>query len=244
MESRKLYFVFTIIILMVAIIDGVEAQTTYIDSSNFEKVSALQKSPTGWTPTEIPKTKDYVDFIWDEETFYKDKMSISIKISKEHPEEEMIAYNWHTDIQDWENGHTYEYSCWVKGEDLKEAIWVCVQCWNEEMTKILKFTTTQHDYPLAGTFDWQQIGAVFTIPKERIKSCLGQELRLQVTMVDVYGTMKCTFVKLVSKASDLNLPSLEAGGLGRHTGCGTPTGASLAIAAEAHVKLKRSCGIV
>jgi len=157
---------------MIGFIRGAEAQTTYIESSSLEKLSSLQKSPIGWFKTEIPKTIEYVEFIWDEEISYKDKMSISIKISEKHPEENMIAYNWYTNVQNWKEGHKYELSCWVKGRDLNEPIWVCVQCWDEAMSKMLKFSTTQIDYPLTGTFDWQQIGVVFTIPVDTHKVVL------------------------------------------------------------------------
>ena len=172
MKCRDLYFVLIVAFLMTGFKSGAEARTTYIESSSLEKLSSLQKSPTGWFKTEIPKTKEHIEFIWDEDTSYKDEMSISIKISEEHPEETVIAYNWYTIVHNWEEEHSYEFSCWVKGQGLNKPIWVCVQCWDEDMTKMLKFATTQIDYPLTGTFEWQKIGAVFTIPTDTHKVVL------------------------------------------------------------------------
>jgi hypothetical protein len=149
-----------------------EPKTRYLESNNLEKVSSLQKQPAGWHSTDIPKTKEFVDFVWDKKHFYKADRSLSIKISPEHPDEDKIAYNWYTDIHNWQHGRTYEYSCWVKGQDLKEPVWVCVQCWNKGMTKMVKFVTTQKDYPLTGTFEWQKIGAVFMIPNDTDKVVL------------------------------------------------------------------------
>ena len=37
---------------------------------------------------------------------------------------------------------------------------------------MLKFSTTQADYPFTGTFEWQEIGTVFTIPKDTYKVVL------------------------------------------------------------------------
>jgi len=76
MQSRNLFIALTVIMLVAVFINGAEALPAYIESSSFEKLSSLQKTPIGWFPTEIPKTKDYVEFIWDEEIAYKDKMSI------------------------------------------------------------------------------------------------------------------------------------------------------------------------
>jgi hypothetical protein len=96
-------------------------------------------------------------------------MSVSIRIHKDYPGDQHVAYNWYTDVLNWESGTDYELSCWVKGQALKEPVWICVQCWDESMTKMLNFSTTQKDYPLKGNFDWQQVGTVFSVPKETHK---------------------------------------------------------------------------
>ena len=168
--SRKgLVLVAVLLASSVLLIDAAHGEEKFIQSSGFESLSSLQKTPAGWNKTEIPKYKDYVEFIWDTEISYKDQMSISIQIHKDHPEDDFIAYNWYTTALNLQPGKEYELSCWVKGRDLHDPIWICVQCWDEPMTKMLNFSTTQKDYPLKGTFDWQQIGTVFSIPEETHK---------------------------------------------------------------------------
>jgi hypothetical protein len=118
-----------------------------------------------------------------------------IKISEKHPTDQIIAYNWYTDIQNWHPVRKYEYSCWIKGKELKEPVWVCVQCWDEGMTKILIIETTQHDYPLTGTFDWQKFGAVFMIPNGTDKVVLRAGMAAPGNNGGRYGLMKCIFEK-------------------------------------------------
>ena len=165
---KTLSLVIVSVALSAAFGNGVEKEKTFLESSGFESLSLFQKTPLGWRKTVVPKLKDHVEFIWDSEVAYKGKMSVSIRLSEDHPRD-IIAYNWNTDIQNWEAGKHYELSCWVKGQDLKEPVWVCVQCWDEAMSKMINFTTTQRDYPITGTFDWQQIGAVFTVPEKTHK---------------------------------------------------------------------------
>ena len=165
---NSLCVVIVLVASSVFFLNGVQGEKLFLGSSGFESLSSLQKSPTGWHKTEVPKTKDYVEFIWDNETVYKEQMSVSIKISENHPED-VIAYNWYTDIQNWETGKLYELSCWVKGESLKGPVWICVQCWDEAMTKLINFASTQKDYPITGTFDWQKVGTVFSVPEKTHK---------------------------------------------------------------------------
>jgi hypothetical protein len=166
---KSLVLVAVLVASPVLFIGVVRGEEGFIQSSGFESLSSLQKTPAGWNKTVVPKYKDYVEFIWDTETFYKDQMSISIKIHKDHPKDDFIAYNWYTDVLNWEVGKYYELSCWVKGLDLHDPIWICVQCWDEPMTKMLNFSTTQKDYPLIGAFDWKQVGTVFSIPEGTYK---------------------------------------------------------------------------
>jgi hypothetical protein len=153
------------IVSLILIIGGAAAEKTFLQSTGFESKSSLQKSPAGWDKTIVPKFVDFVDFIWDPDTSYKGENSISIEIHKDHPGDQTVAYNWYADVMNYEPGKEYELSCWVKGKDLKETAWICVQCWDESMSKMLNFATTQKDYELKGTFDWKQVGTVFTVPE-------------------------------------------------------------------------------
>jgi len=130
---------------------------------SFESQSTFQKTPSDWFPTIVPRTKEFVDFEWDDQVAYDGNRSVSIAIDLAHPEDQ-IAYNWTKTITGYEEGKTYELSGWVKAEKLNGPVWICIQCWDEAKTKMLGFNTTQGDYPITGTTDWTQVGTVFTVP--------------------------------------------------------------------------------
>ena len=122
---RHSSIILIVLVTFSVLLSGVAlGEERFLQSNGFESLSSLQKTPTGWNKTGIQKYKDYVEFIWDKETFYKDQMSISIRILEDHPEDKHVAYNWYTDVLNWELGRYYELSCWVKGLDLKEPVWV------------------------------------------------------------------------------------------------------------------------
>jgi hypothetical protein len=161
----------TTVSVMIALVAGAAAmtqaippETVFLESTGFESLSPLQKTPAGWHATEIEHTGKYVDFIWDSTTSYGGRMSVSIRIAEDHPDE-VIAYNWHTTMMNWKPGIPYELSCMVKGAGLRETPWVCVQGWDESMSQMLYFATTQKDHKITGLFDWRRIGTVFTIPE-------------------------------------------------------------------------------
>jgi len=133
-------------------------------NGGFEPQSDLQKSPVDWYATVLPDTKEFVDFEWDDQVVHTGKRSVSIAIDPAHPAER-IDYNWTAVVPGYQVGATYEVSGWVKGENLNGATWIVAQCWDERMSEMLEFATTQKDYPLTGTFDWTQVGTVFTVPE-------------------------------------------------------------------------------
>lgn len=137
--------------------------------SGFEMKSSIQKSPAGWSRTIVPRFEEHVEFIWDEEIPHGGERSVSIEIGEDHPAEMTVAYNWYADILNFLPGGEYELTCWIRGRDLEEPAWVCVQCWDETMSKMIGFETTQKDYPLTGTFEWKKAGTVFKVPEGTFK---------------------------------------------------------------------------
>ena len=162
-QMKKFLVGIMLIVFSVIFVYGCNKSKDFLDNGGFEPQSSLQKTPTGWYFTEMPKTKDFVKSVWDSEIFYRGKRSVSILIAEDHPEDE-IAYNWTKVVENLEVGKSYELSCWVKGQNLKSPVWICVQSWDKSIRKMIGFDTTQKDYPLTGTFDWQQVGTVFTVP--------------------------------------------------------------------------------
>jgi hypothetical protein len=134
-----------------------------LQNGGFEPLSDVEKSPSGWYATELPQTKDYVAFTWDDSVKHSGRRSVSIAIDADHPDEP-IAYNWTRTLHGWQVGGAYELTGWIKTRDLAEPAWICVQCWNSDRSEMLGFTTTQHDYPIAGTTDWTRAGLAFEVP--------------------------------------------------------------------------------
>ncbi|MCK5601459.1 hypothetical protein KAR91_06315 [Candidatus Pacearchaeota archaeon] len=173
MWRKIIVIVFIYVASSVLFLGKVQGKKPFLDSAGFEKISSLQKAPTGWHKTIPEKLKDYFEFIWDEEIAYQGEMSISIKISKDHPEDVKVNYSWYTDARNLEAEKEYELSCWIKGMDLENTAAVYVQCWDKSMSEMISFATTQKDHTIKGTFDWQKVETVFSVPKETYRIRVG-----------------------------------------------------------------------
>jgi hypothetical protein len=144
---------------------GCGANESLLKNGGFEPHSEVEKTPYGWFATVVPHTAEWVEFTWDDRVKRSGRRSVSIAIDAEHPDEQ-IAYNWTRTASGWVEGGTYELTGWIKTEDLAETAWIVVQCWNEELSEMLGFATTQHDYPITGTSDWTLAGLVFEVPPQ------------------------------------------------------------------------------
>ncbi|RLE31342.1 MAG: hypothetical protein DRJ61_11490 [Acidobacteria bacterium] len=149
--------------VFVVALGGCSKQPELLVGGGFESQSEFQKTPGDWYPTVLPRTKEFVDFAWDDQVAYTGKRSVSIAIDPSHPDEK-IAYNWTNAVPGCEEGKTYELSGWIKAEDLNGPAWICIQSWDDTKSKMLGFETTQMDYPVTGTTDWTRVGTVFKVP--------------------------------------------------------------------------------
>lgn len=164
--KKAVFYGAVLIVFLGLIVSGCERESdSLVDNGGFESLSSIEKTPTGWRYTELPGTRDFVDFIWDEETCFGGDRSVSIKIAQDHPEGEVIAYNWYTSLENWKPTKKYELSARVRTMGLEGPAWICVQCWDESHSEMLNFATTQKDYPVSGTSDWQEVGTVFKVPE-------------------------------------------------------------------------------
>jgi len=145
-------------------VGGCGETPTLLTNGGFEPQSELQKSPADWYATEVPRTKEYVTFEWDDQVVHSGKRSVSIAIDESHPDGQVIAYNWTKTVPGCQEGKSYELSGWVRTENMTGPAWIVAQCWNEAKNEMLGFATTQKDYPITGTSDWTQVGTVFTVP--------------------------------------------------------------------------------
>lgn len=142
---------------------GCSTKPHLLANGGFEPQSALEKRPGDWYATELPHTKEFVSFEWDERVVHTGKRSVSIAIASSHPDE-VIAYNWTKAVPACQVGKSYELSGWVRAENLSGPAWIVVQCWNDAKDEMLGFATTQKDHPIMGTSDWTQVKTVFTVP--------------------------------------------------------------------------------
>ena len=161
--SKGLSITLAIMSAVVVALGGCSEQSELLVGGGFESRSEFEKTPGDWFPTQLPHTKEFVDFVWDDQVAYEGSRSVSIAIDLSHPDEK-IAYNWTKAIPGCEEGNTYELSGWIRAEDLNGPAWICIQSWDEAKSKMLGFETTQIDHPVTGTMDWTQVGTVFTVP--------------------------------------------------------------------------------
>jgi hypothetical protein len=142
-----------------------------VQNGDYESPAEYQTIPIDWHATEVPDTKEYTKFAWDDQIAHSGGHSVSIAIAPSHPEKQ-IAYNWYTVIRTCQIGKSYEMTGWVKTENLRSTAWICVQCWNDNKSEMLGFATTQRDYPILGNTDWAQVRTVFTVPDGTAEVCI------------------------------------------------------------------------
>jgi uncharacterized protein len=130
---------------------------------DFEPEPKGQPGPNDWVPTVIPETKEFVDFLWDEEVMHGGQRSVAIAIDPDHPDD-IIFYNWTKVVPTWQEGQTYVLSGWVKSENLGGTASLLVQCWPEDKSQKPQVNSTQKLHAVTGTTDWTEVGTVFTVP--------------------------------------------------------------------------------
>ena len=165
--------VFICFVSSVLFLGKAQGTEPFFENTGFEIESSLQKTPEGWRKTTPDELKDYFEFIWDDKTAYQGERSISIKVSKDHPEDMKVNYSWYTDARNLEAGKEYELSCWIKGMDLENTAAVYVQFWDKSMSGMIDYATTQIDYTIKGTYDWQKVETVFSVPKGAYRVIVG-----------------------------------------------------------------------
>jgi hypothetical protein len=160
-RQRVLFCATAAVILVIA---GCGEPADVLTGGGFEPQSELQKSPTEWFATVVPKTREFVAFTWDDQIVRSGERSVAIAIAANHPED-VIAYNWTKPVPACKVGKTYELSGWIRTENMTGPAWIVVQSWNAAMDEMLGFASTQQDYAVTGTTEWTQVGVVFSVPE-------------------------------------------------------------------------------
>lgn len=144
---------------------GCGKEENLLIAGDFEQVSELQKSPEGWFATVVPPLKEFVAFEWDDQVAHSGKRSVSLAIDASHPDDQ-VHYNWTAPVPACRPGGRYELSGWIKTENLTAPAFIMFQFWGEDKSSMVGFASTQGDYNVTGTSDWQQVGVVFTVPDD------------------------------------------------------------------------------
>jgi hypothetical protein len=143
---------------------GCGAKRSLLANGGFERQGSQTMTPADWTPTVVPKTKEFVRFEWDDAVAHSGDRSVSIAISPDHPDD-VIHYNWVRSIPGCEAGMSYELTGWIKTENMTGSAWIVVQCWNDARDKMLVISNTAKDHPVKGTSDWTRVKLAFTVPE-------------------------------------------------------------------------------
>ncbi len=146
------------------VIAGTESSNV-LRNGGFEIQATDHAGPYAWSATKVPQTKDFVTLAWDDQVFHTGTRSVSIAVQESHPDDQ-IDYNWNQAVLEYDPGETYEVTGWIEAHDLKSTAFIVVQCWDGAFTKMLGFSTTQHDHQVTGTTDWTQIKITISIPVE------------------------------------------------------------------------------
>lgn len=139
----------TIGLLLISITPALAAT---LPNGAFEFATSDGTAPAGWRPVAGMAGEAAVDLAWSD-LAHNGERSIAITVD---PAADVApgAYNWATDITDFQVGATYEVSAWARSESLTSTASLVVQCWDEDRSEILAFGTTEAGYRLTGTMDW------------------------------------------------------------------------------------------
>jgi len=152
------------------------SQTSHVNllaNGGFEQQAPYLPEPNGWHATRLPETSDHVEFIWEDSGAHSGQYAVSVRIADIHPPDS-IAYNWTRVVDSFNVGSRYETEAWIKTENVTQAPFVVVQCWDSTRTNMLDMASTVHDYPVTGNVNWMPVRVRFTVPEGT------QELRVRV----------------------------------------------------------------
>lgn len=120
--------------------------------------------PTGWAITLLPQTADFVTFDIDRSVFHKGKRSVSLQLNANHPDNQPIFYNWLQIITDFEPRATYTLRGYIKTENVKVTPVVVIQCWDQNFSQMIGFSTTESLFSITGTKDWTKVQTGIIVP--------------------------------------------------------------------------------
>lgn len=77
-----------------------------------------------------------------------------------------LTANWKQHVYGFKPVESYHVTGWVKTQDHTQTAFIVVQCWNREMTEVIRSANNQNVDEVKGTSDWVQITTSLKVPKE------------------------------------------------------------------------------
>lgn len=166
--SEKLRFISGFFAMLVLIISCNSSNVQNGINGGFENNDYGSEEPDGWFANRLPQTEKYAELKIENETAHSGNESVSIAISKYHPQRQTV-YNWVKKVDGLKVSEIYELEGWIKTREIKNSPFIEVQYWNNRENKLIGRVTTENKYKITGTKNWQLVKTIFEIPKETTK---------------------------------------------------------------------------
>ncbi len=122
MQNKIRFFFFTFFVMLFSCSEETVTNPNVYDfNGGFETSVNNFNEISGWYPTILTDTEDFVKFGWNSEEKHSGNYSVSIKIEENHPTDKTIAYNWTKIYKPFVIGSEYEIKGWVKTYNLNES---------------------------------------------------------------------------------------------------------------------------
>lgn len=132
--------------------------------SMFESFETISdgKNPDGWVANNLNLKKEVAELSVDNSVSHSGKRSIMISISNLHKPTSTI-YNWIKRVDGIQAGITYEFTGWVKIENIKYSPFLEIQFWNK--TKMIGIENSMKEFSVTGVSNWEPIKKIILVPE-------------------------------------------------------------------------------
>jgi len=131
--------------------------------------SILKNFPKYWYC--VGMLKPEVEFKLDKKIKHSGKASASIRIRKLTKRvKDFGPPNWAQDImKNIPGGKKVRLTAYIRTREVVGIAPIGVQCWDMKSKKIIKFGTTQFEFPISGTTGWKKVSFELMVPRKTSK---------------------------------------------------------------------------
>lgn len=158
MQSKFRYFALSFYLILLS------CSTVTTHNSMFESFETITdgKNPDGWVTNNLNLKKDASELSVDNSVSHNGKKSIMISISNLHKPTSTI-YNWIKRVDGIQAGITYEFTGWIKTENIKYSPFLEIQFWNN--TKMIGLVNSKKDFSVISTKNWEPFKKIVFVPQ-------------------------------------------------------------------------------